>query len=227
LFGEFGNGDYDTFNSFPSVGVVKGHGDTEYIGGGLLARFDFNPSNTGNFYTEFTARVGQVENEYYSDDIVAAQRVSYSARTPYFGLHLGTGYKWNVSPSGVLDIYAKYLWNHQNSETVALSIGDNIAFAAVDSHRIRGGARYTHEINDYLSPYIGAAYEHEMDGEANATTLGVPIEAPRMKGGTGIGELGIKIRPGAGVPFTADLGVQGYAGKREGVTGSLTFRVEF
>jgi hypothetical protein len=66
-----------------------------------------------------------------------------------------------------------------------------------------------------------------MDGEANATAYGMPIEAPRMKGGTGIGELGLKISPGADVPFTADLGVQGYAGKREGVTGSLTFRFEF
>jgi hypothetical protein len=30
-----------------------------------------------------------------------------------------------------------------------------------------------------------------------------------------------------GVPFSFDLGVQGYVGKREGVTGSLQLKIEF
>jgi outer membrane autotransporter protein len=227
LFAEFGNGDYDTFNSFPNSGVITGHGDTQYIGGGLLAHFDFNPTSTGNFYAEFTARAGQIENDYYSDDLLENERVSFSARTPYFGLHVGTGYKLNIGSSGILDIYAKYFWSHQNSEAVVLSNAQEISFKAVDSHRVRGGARYVHKVNDYISPSIGAAYEHELDGRADASVYGLPIDSPSMKGGTGIGELGLKVKPGADSPFNVDFGVQGYAGKRQGVTGSVALSFDF
>jgi hypothetical protein len=47
-----------------------------------------------------------------------------------------------------------------------------------------------------------------------------------MRGDTGFGELGVSLRPGGG-PVTLDLGVQGYFGKREGVSGSLVVRLEF
>ncbi len=72
-----------------------------------------------------------------------------------------------------------------------------------------------------LSPYIGAAYEYEFDGKATASTAGYAIDAPSLKGSTGVGELGITYKPVADRGFYADLGVQGYVGKREGVTGSL------
>ncbi|GHU05873.1 hypothetical protein FACS1894205_6510 [Alphaproteobacteria bacterium] len=77
------------------------------------------------------------------------------------------------------------------------------------------------------SPYIGAAYEYEFDAEANASAHGYAINAPRLKGGTGIGEIGLAIKPSAEQPLSLDLGLQGYLGKREGVTGSLRARWEF
>jgi len=82
-------------------------------------------------------------------------------------------------------------------------------------------------VNDIVSPYIGAAYEHEFDGKARATTNGVKIDAPKLTGGTGIGELGLTLKPGKNLPLSFDLGVQGYVGKREGVTGSLQIKFEF
>ena len=48
-----------------------------------------------------------------------------------------------------------------------------------------------------------------------------------MRGGTGIGELGLTLTPSKTLPLFLDLGVQGYTGKREGVTGSLQIRFEF
>ena len=51
---------------------------------------------------------------------------------------------------------------------------------------------------------------------------------PRTRhGNTGIGELGISLTPSADLPLTIDLGVQGYTGKHEGVTGSLMVKWEF
>ena len=49
-----------------------------------------------------------------------------------------------------------------------------------------------------------------------------------MRGSTGIGEIGLTFKPSQStIPLSLDLGVQGYVGKREGVTGSLQLRFEF
>jgi hypothetical protein len=50
---------------------------------------------------------------------------------------------------------------------------------------------------------------------------------PSLQGDTGMGELGCILRPSKNLPLFVDLGVQGYVGKREGVTGSLQVRFEF
>ncbi len=74
---------------------------------------------------------------------------------------------------------------------------------------------------------MGAAYEHEFDGKAKATTNGYSIDAPSLRGGTVVGEAGLALKPSRTLPLSLDLGVQGYAGKREGVTGSLRVGFEF
>jgi outer membrane autotransporter protein len=89
------------------------------------------------------------------------------------------------------------------------------------------GSRFSYAVNEYVSPYIGAAYEHEFDGKARATTNGFDLPAPSLRGHTGIGELGLSLRPSLTLPLSFDLGVQGYVGRREGVTGSLQVRWEF
>jgi hypothetical protein len=52
------------------------------------------------------------------------------------------------------------------------------------------------------------------------------LSRPDLKGGTGIGELGLSLKPSPSLPLTIDLGVQGYTGTREGVTGSLRLKFE-
>ena len=42
-------------------------------------------------------------------------------------------------------------------------------------------------VNDCVTPYIGAAYEHEFDGKARATAYGYDIRTPSLTGGTGMG----------------------------------------
>jgi hypothetical protein len=44
---------------------------------------------------------------------------------------------------------------------------------------------------------------------------------------TGIGELGMTLKPSKKLPLSFDVGVQGYVGKREGATGSLQVRFDF
>ena len=118
-------------------------------------------------------------------------------------------------------------WTHQDGDSVKLSTGDPVKFKDVDSNRLRLGGRFVYAVNDFISPYIGAAWEYEFDGNAKATTNGYAIKSPDLTGSTGIGELGLTLKPSATLPLSLDLSAQGYTGKREGATGSLKIKFDF
>ena len=227
-FFEGGWGNYDSHNSFRNAASVKGDGNTSYYGGGILGRFDF----TNNLYTEASFRVGQVDTDFGSSDLrdPIGNRASYDSSSTYYGAHLGLGYIWNITDATSLDLSTKYLWTRQDSDSVTVA-GDPVKFKAADSHRWRTGARLSHAIGteggSTFTPYIGAAYEHEFDGKAKATTYGYAIDAPDLKGGTGIGEVGILFKPSADCGLSLGLGAQGYVGTRQGVTGSFQLKWEF
>ena len=228
-FFEYGNGSYDTHNSFTNAASVDGDGNAYYLGGGILARMDFVNIGPGRFYAEASGRAGKTHNEYDSSDLrdATGRKADYDSSSPYYGLHFGTGYIWNINDAATLDLYGKYFWTRQQGDSVGLSTGEHLSFDDINSSRLRFGGRFAYILNEHVAPYIGAAWEHEFDGKARARTNGFDIDAPNLRGNTGIGELGLSLTPSADLPLTVDLGVQGYTGKHEGVTGSLMVKWEF
>ena len=214
-FFEYGNGSYDTHNSFTNAASVDGDGNAYYLGGGILARMDFVNIGPGRFYAEASGRAGKTHNEYDSSDLrdAAGRKADYDSSSPYYGLHFGTGYVWNINDAATLDLYGKYFWTRQQGDSVGLSTGEHLSFDDINSSRLRFGGRFAYILNEHVAPYIGAAWEHEFDGKARATTNGFDIDAPNLHGNTGIGELGLSLTPSADLPLTIDLGVQGYTGK--------------
>jgi len=230
-FFEYGSGSYNTYNSFSHTPDVKGDGNSYYLGGGILGRMDFIDTGPGNFYVEASGRMGGVHNEYNTNglrDAMSNSARGYDTFSPYYGIHAGLGYIWKFTEKASLDLHAKYFWTRMQGADVTLATGDPVSFRDVDSHRLRFGGRFAYAINNYVAPYIGAAWEYEMDGRQRATTYGnYDIKTPTLYGSTGIGELGLTLKPSITMPLSFDLGVQGYVGKREGVTGSLQVRYEF
>ncbi|MDR1110748.1 MAG: autotransporter outer membrane beta-barrel domain-containing protein [Deltaproteobacteria bacterium] len=221
-FFEYGTGSYDSHNDFANFASVKGDGDTDYVGGGLLTRFDFNNHGSGAFYAELSARAGRLSTDFNTLDI-PGYRVSYDLSTPYFGLHAGLGHVFDLAGSTSLDLYAKYFWTHQEGKDfVAI---DPISFGDVDSHRLRVGTRLSQGITDQVKFFAGAAYENEFSGKAEASSRGLRFDVPELKGSTGIGELGLTVLPNERVNL--DVGVQGYVGTRKGVSGSVRLNFEF
>jgi outer membrane autotransporter protein len=224
-FFEYGLGSYDTYNSFSHAADVHGSGDVYHLGGGILGRLDFNQTGPGHFYSEASVRAGGVHNKYNS--IIASQLANYESSSAYYGLHLGAGYVWNIGPDVSLDTGAKVFWTRQEGEEVTLSSGDRVEFEASDSLRLRLGGRLSYDGLAVIRPYVGAAWEHEFEGQANANSRGFTIDAPSLSGDSAIGELGLVFKPSAVLPLSLDLGVQGYAGKREGISGSVQITWEF
>jgi hypothetical protein len=228
-FIEHGEGDYDTYNSFANAASVHGSGDTDYTGGGLLAHLKFADTARGHLYTEASARVGKVSLEFTARELrdSLGQSAAYDSDTFYASAHAGLGYVLNLNERSSLKLYGQYLWSHQGADTVVLTTSEPVKFRAVDSQRTRLGARWNHAVSQSGNAYLGAAWEHEFDGKARASIFGARIATPDLKGDTGVVEAGFTLTPGARQPLTLDVGVQGYTGKREGVTGSLKVNYRF
>jgi autotransporter-associated beta strand protein len=228
-FFEYGNGSYDTHNSFNNAAAVDGDGDARYAGGGVLAHFNFKGSSLGRFYLEGSGRAGGIRDEYKNKDLRDAfNRIAkYDTSSPYYGFHVGLGYVFNLTESASLDVYGKYLFTREEGDEVHLSTGERLRFEDTDSSRVRIGSRLKVAVSQPVSLYVGAAYEREFSGEAKAFTNDYAIKAPSLRGGTGIGELGLALKPSETLPLVIELGVQGYTGQREGVTGNLLFKFAF
>ncbi|MDR1275682.1 MAG: autotransporter domain-containing protein, partial [Candidatus Accumulibacter sp.] len=179
FFFEYGNGDYNSYNSF-STGKVQGRGDTGYKGIGVLARSDFN----NGVHIEGSLRGGKVDSDYRSNELVDNQgnRARYDTKTGYLGAHIGAGKRWELNTQDSIETYAQGIWTRQSGESARLSTGERLKFQEIDSKRIRIGTRVTHAMSGTLKAYAGLAIEREFGGEAKATTNGYKIDAPKLKG---------------------------------------------
>jgi outer membrane autotransporter protein len=227
VFFEGGWGAYNSHNSFSNSASAAGKGKTEYYGGGVLARYDVKEGSLSGLYADASARMGGTRTDFRSSDIrYNGRRADFESSAMYYGLHGGLGYIWNFTDKASLDLSAKLLWIRQQGDRLTV-YRDRLRFQDADSLRSRLGGRFAYAVNEHVAPYIGAYWEHEFDGRARATANGQRLASPSLRGDTGMGELGLTLKPSKTVPLSIDLGVQGYVGKREGVTGSLQVKWEF
>ena len=227
LFFEGGWGSYNSYNSFSNYASADGNGDTDYYGGGILGRYDIKQGKLSGLYFDASARMGRASADFGSGDIrYNGSKADFDSSALYYGAHAGLGYQWSFTEKAMLDLSGKFIWTHQNSDNVDVH-GDKVRFKDADSLRTRLGGRFNYAVCDYATPYVGAYWEHEFDGKQRSSVNGVGIGSPSLKGDTGVGELGINIKPVKDSGFSFDLGVQGYTGVREGVSGSLQLKFEF
>ena len=216
LFGpivEYGGGKYDSYLDNGTHGDGKSH----YWGIGLMAR----QINNDGLYYEGSLRVGRVNSDYNGN--FNNQNVTYDSSSTYVATHLGLGKIMDLGHHNTLDGYLKYFYSHQGGDNVTMHgsvSGDEAwSFGSINSHRLRLGARVTHEINPNNSVYGGLAYQYEFGGKATAHYNGGSTPSPSVRGGSGMMELGWQVKPGG--PVTVDLGVTGWVGKQRGVSAQI------
>ena len=225
-FIEYGKGEYTSHLD----GGIRGDGNTKYYGVGVLARQD---NNSGVYY-EGSLRYGRMDADYASGDMIGAlsSKVysSYDSSSAYYGAHLGIGKVNKLNDTTKADVYAKFMYTHQNGDSVALrgeGAGEEYAFDAVDSTRARIGARVSKAYNNRGTGYAGLAYEYEFDGAAKATVLGFSTPSPSIKGSSGLLELGYILQPKGANDPAIDINLQGWGGKKQGFTGNVNFVWKF
>ena len=209
-FFEYGTGNYTTDND-----GQRGDGSMHYTGGGLLAKW----TAKHGFYVEGSLRAGSVHDD--ARDVLrdAVQGYSYDTSAGYWGAHIGIGKEFVVSNGNTVDVYAKYFHNRRNSVSFDAG-GNHYDLDAVTSSVIRVGTRYTMKRKSW-NFYGGLAYEHELDGKAAGTVDGLGIRAADISGGSGRLEIGATMTP-ENSPWSLDLNVTGFAGKKQGVMGGVS-----
>ena len=219
VFAEIGRGSFNTRNEV-SGATVNADGHSNYKGGGILARLD---RTNGSWY-EGSLHTGHMDSTYSSADVTdyLGNGTSYDVGSPYCSAHIGLGHVWRLGQKEQLDLYGKYFWSHVPSRSVTVSSGDVFDFAGATSNRLRLGMRWTKHCDD-SSVYAGLAVERELSGSQRATVAGFDVPAPSLRGTTGIAELGWRVPQTAGNPFGLDLSLAGLFGKRQGVTGGVSF----
>jgi hypothetical protein len=210
---EYGHGSYDSYQD----SGIKADGKSRYWGIGVIAK----QTNDNGFYYEGSLRAGRTKSDYNSD-LRPGLHVNYDSSATYWALHLGAGKLVDIGHSNTLDYYGKYFYSHTGSDSAFLNGANETAnFDAVNSHRIRLGARLTHALNEKNKIYGGLAWQYEFKGDARATySVSGEAPSPSVKGSSGMIELGWQVKPGKS-PMTIDLGVTGWVGKQRGITANV------
>ena len=216
LFGpivEYGRGTYDSY-----VNDAHGDGSVRYVGAGAFVRQE---QKDGTFY-EGSLRFGRSSMDY------ATSLTSYDTDANYIGAHLGFGQRVTEQSGSERELYVRYFYTRQNGTDTKLSTGERYDFDAVQSQRLRTGARWTIPQKGG-SLIVGASMQYEFGGDANATVhvggLSYTTPSPSLKGFSGSLELGWKAPIGKNA--TADLSVEGWAGKQRGITFNAGFDWKF
>lgn len=242
-FFEYGRGTYDTYNSFDRFASVHGDGDSDYKGGGILARVEFagtglgrvkdlKPDETDGLYLDASLRFGQSDGKFsagrnFSIDGEDDYHGSYDSTVNYFGGHVTGGYVFNFDDKRALDVYGRYLWTRMESDTVKID-AEQLHFDRSISSRMELGSRYSYQYNDWFKPYIGATYDYEFDGDIGAKAYEFDLNKPSLEGSTGIFEAGFKMNPlRDNKALTINVDGQGYVGARQGGGGGVKLKYEF
>lgn len=208
---EYGKGGYDSYLD----NGVHANGDISSAGGVLFG----NVKQADGVHYDAAFRVGRVKSDYNSD------ATSYDDGATYVGFSIGGGKEFKVNASDSVDVYGRYYYTHTNGSNVSLATHEQVDFDAVDSHRLRIGSRYTHEVDKKNQFYAGLAWQYEMGGDAKATINGYGAPVPSLKGHSGMLELGWKAQAAENVKL--DLNLNGWVGKQRGIAGGVGVEFEF
>lgn len=219
LVGEYGKGSYDSYYE-----NMHGEGDNDYAGAAVFVR----QKDNGGMYYEGSLRAGKTKSDYKSRNFTGYDgiAVGYDTDSNYLGAHLGLGKVVRLNDNNKLDVSLRYFYSHTGNDSARMSTGEIYDFSAVNSHRLRLGAKLTRAFNEESKVYFGAYFERELDGNAKAVVLGHNTAAPSLKGNSGIFEIGWLHQPQKS-NFTLNVGIVAACGKQQGGAGKVSLMWQF
>ena len=217
-FIEKGRSDYHNFSGYSHLDATGGTLESNWQGAGLFSRFE----TANGFYLDGSFRSGRLNQDSGDRRDIGAKAQGLT----YWAGHAGLGQVWQFNNEVSLEGWARYTQTRLSGSGFDLT-DDRLRVEALESRRAQAGARLSWNPEERVRAYAGLAYEHEFDGGLKSSLRDVVVETPGLRGASGMGELGLSLNLAGEVPMSLDLGVQGWTGQREGVSGSLKLSFEF
>lgn len=214
-------------NSESSTHDASAEGNHDYYGVGLTSRYHFNLP----VYVDGSLRFGTASTEFSGK--YTEESAKYDANSLYGSAHIGLGYVFDLADKVSLDVYGRYIFTYLEGDTVSLGTTDHERLKSEDTktHTMQVGAMLRGTTPENISCRFGLAYEHVADGDAESTVFTktdlVALDIPTLEGDSGIVDLGITMRSKPTDPMALDLGLKGYVGDYQGVTGTVTWSYAF
>lgn len=214
-------------NSESSTHDASAEGNHDYYGVGLASRYHFNLP----VYVDGSLRFGTASTEFSGK--YTEESAKYDANSLYGSAHIGLGYVFDLADKVSLDVYGRYIFTYLEGDTVSLGTTDHERLKSEDTktHTMQVGAMLRGTTPENISWRFGLAYEHVADGDAESTVFTktdlVALDIPTLEGDSAIVDLGITMRSKPTDPMALDLGLKGYVGDYQGVTGTVTWSYAF
>ena len=222
VFMEMGHGTYDTRTATTEpVGEAEGDGKHNYVGFGIY----------GNYATpiDWLHVTGYVKGGWLRNEFsvpLAGVKVDFDRTSNYWGAHLGAYGESQASEKFKSRTFLNYFYDGRESEVHTASGSAEVAgakfhFASFNSHRAQLGSVFEYAYTADLRPYIALTYEYTFKADAKGRAADqygdLALDGTDLEGSTGIVSLGWTYQNEA-KHFEFDLGVNGYTGKRQGVS---------
>ena len=227
-FIEMGHGSYDT-RTHVAGSTKAGGGSHNYGGLGVFGDYAM-PSFEGLHFTGYV-KVGLLRNEFNSN--IAGANVDYDRTGVYWGAHLGTHYDWDLTQSIRSRVFLSYFYDGQGDESFDIASegdvgGAHVSYDAIHAHRVQLGSMFEFAVSDTWRPYLGLTFEQILAAEAKGTATDaqgtMDLNSSDLEGSTGILSAGWTYQAGN---FSTELGLNGYAGTRNGVSGQIQANWKF
>ena len=227
-FIEMGHGSYNTRTHVAGSTKVGG-GSHNYGGLGLFGDYAM-PSIEGLHFTGYV-KLGLLRNEFNSN--IAGANVDYDRTGVYWGAHLGTHYDWDLTQSIRSRVFLSYFYDGQGDESFDIAGegnvgGAHVSYDAIHAHRVQLGSMFEFAVSDTWRPYLGLTFEQILAAEAKGTATDaqgtMDLNSSDLEGSTGILSAGWTYQAGN---FSTELGLNGYAGTRNGVSGQIQANWKF
>ena len=222
IFMEMGHGTYDTRTATTApVGETKGDGKHNYVGFGVYGNYA-----TPIDWLHVTGYVkgGWLRNEFSAP--IAGVSVDFDRTSNYWGAHLGMYGEFQAAGKIKNRTFLNYFYDGRESESYTASGSSDVAgadfhFNSLNSHRAQLGSVFEYAYTSALRPYAALTYEYafkaDAKGRASDQFGDLGLNGTDLEGSTGIVSLGWTYQNEA-KRFEFDLGVNGYTGKRQGVS---------
>ena len=196
-YGKFKN----HFDAGAADPYIKKTGHVSYYGLALLSNFTFE----NLWHVNGAVRVGRMKSTQNNALYNAATGETYDINigTNYYGLELGGGKLIKIDDTNSLDIYGKYFYLYQASDS--FNAGGKYKLSAVNSHRLRVAGRYSHDFTPVTSLYGGLGLEHEFDGKSKLKVDDKAwAKSSKTKGTRAFGEIGVAVKPASNTGLILD-----------------------